>query len=155
MTYHQNRLFDPGADPCLPKRRNPGGASANKNGRTAEATIYCLLKEMGYRVLSQAYIGAGIRGRIRVDVVLVGHPSWPEGLNFECKWQESSGTADEKIVLLVDDILRNYPGQTILVIDGGGARQSIVDYVKSKVDGVKLIGVMSLQELLIWVNANL
>lgn len=140
--------------PCLPPQQQ--GQLANMAGKRAEATIYCMIKELGYRVERQYPICIGIHGG-QMNADLYVHPTkkFPKGIIIESKWQGSSGSADEKFCFLELNIRTRYPAPTIVVLDGGGARPGMVEWFKAQVDGQKLIGVLSLMEFLLWVNHNL
>lgn len=142
--------------PAAPDMKDKQGRRANKTGRRAEATIYCTFKESGYLVYRQHAIGLGIYGHeIKVDLFIQGIPKYPKGLIIESKWQQSLGSVDEKFPFLISNIKQCYPCPAIIVHGGGKAKAGGIDYLKSEVDGDKLIGVFTLEELLIWINNNL
>ena len=128
------------------------GRKANNSGQTAEDVIYCLFKERGYPVKRQVPIGANIYGHpTRVDLVIERLPGFEAGLIIERKWQAVAGSTDEKYVFLAQNIKQCYPHPTILLADGGGAKPGAIKWLKTQVDGHKLIGVFSLNELLNWI----
>ena len=133
-----------------------GGRRAVTSGRSAEHVIGCLLEERGYKVryqyvLSQKSI---FNTEIKVDVFCQGIPQFRNGLIVESKWQDSSGTAIQKIAYSISNIKQVYPTQTILVIDGKytkeGAGKNAVDWAKTQTDN-KLIHVFTLNEFMTWV----
>ena len=145
------QLFDV---PCVKPRSQ--GAQANSNGKNAEATIYCILKERGYDVRQQQTIGIGLYNTpIRVDVMVMPCSRFPAGLIIESKWQETAGSADEKFPYLVINIKRFYPMPCIVVLDGDGYRDGAANYLRSEVDGKSLQHVFSFAEFLTWCNRNL
>lgn len=142
--------------PCLPKTKNSQGQQAVKSGRAAEATIYCILKERGFQVERQAVVGDSIRGgEIRADFLVHGVTQFPNGLIIESKWQETPGTADEKLFGLALDIEQRYPYPTIVIAAGGGARTAIIDWLRNQVNGGRLYAVFDFDEFLSWVIRNL
>ena len=132
------------------------GQQAVKTGATAEATIYCILKERGFTVQRQVVIGMSIyKTELRADFYIAPCSRLPAGLIIESKWQESAGSVDEKYSYLVENIRARYPAPCIIILDGGGYRPGAAEWVRSQVDGVKLIGVYTFSEFLTWCNRNL
>lgn len=140
--------------PCLPIQTQ--GQRANMTGRRAEAIIYCIIKELGYRIERQYPVCVGIHGgEIKADFYIHPTNKFPKGVIIESKWQESSGSADEKFCFLELNIRTRYPSPTIVVYGGGKARQGMVDWFRAQADGQKLIAVLSFEEFILWVNRNL
>ncbi len=91
---------------------------------------------------------------IRCDFV-VYHPDLsPSDYIIECKWQEQSGSADEKFPWLVANIRERYPHQTIIVLDGGGYRESARQWLLRQVDD-RLIHVFTIGQFLKWANRRI
>lgn len=65
---------------------------------------------------------------IRCDVIIYHPIKHPNNLVIECKYQKNKGTADEKIVYLVENIKKHYIHDTILVIEGDGFRGGVLDH---------------------------
>ncbi|MCO5195546.1 MAG: hypothetical protein M9930_19985 [Anaerolineae bacterium] len=136
-------------------REEAAGAKANRSGKTAEDTIYCLFKERGYTVQRQMRIKPNIYGhRQHVDFFIKGIAWLPDGLIIESKWQNSRGSTDEKFPYLVLNLKSTYPCPTIIMADGGGAKEGALDWLREQVDGEKLIGVFNFTELLTWIVNN-
>jgi hypothetical protein len=74
---------------------------------------------------------------------------------FESKWQEVQGTADEKLCYLVANIRSCYPCPAIVIAGGSGARPGAIKWLRSQVDGVKLYAVFHVEEFVSWCNRNL
>ncbi len=133
------------------------GQQANFSGSAAEEAILHILKTKGYSVrrrhkLSEKSLHGG---RIFVDFMVGGIHRFPNGLIIESKWQDDQGSADEKIVFLIENIKRKYTAPTMIVYGGGGARAGIIDFARSQVDNQKLIAVLSFEEFLSWAIRNL
>jgi len=154
--FKQLELLDAGDVPCLQRTEHTQGKKAQSSGRTAEATIYCVFKERGYKVSKQVKAGTSIYGQqLRADLFIDGIPGFDRGLIIESKWQSTGGSVDEKYVYLVKNIESGrYPCPVAIVLDGGGYKQGAEDWLKKQVDGNKLYAVWSLMELLKWINAN-
>lgn len=152
----QSRLdgFSIADRPCLPPQQQ--GQRANMTGKRAEATIYCIIKELGYEIDRQFPVCVGIHGgEMKADFYVHPTSGFPQGIIIESKWQEVPGSADEKYCFLIENIRSKYPAPTIVVYGGGGARQGMVDWMRNQVDGRRVLAVLSLEEFLTWVNRNL
>jgi hypothetical protein len=144
------------AEPCVKRVAQQQGARANMTGQRAEDTIFCILKEWGYTVYRQYPACIGIHGgQVYVDFFVTSAPGFPDGLIIESKWQERSGSVDEKLTFLERNIKARFPCPAIVICGGGGAREGMVEWMKNQVDGIKLIGVFSFEEFLTWANKNL
>jgi hypothetical protein len=89
------------------------------------------------------------------DFWLDGAPSFPNGLAIEVKWQQSSGSVDEKFPYLVLNIKTRYPCPAIVIADGGGQRPGALNWLREQVDNQSLLAVASLAEFLAWANKRL
>ena len=100
-------------------------------------------------------IGASIYGLpLLTDFWVRGAPGFPDGLAIEVKWQQSTGSVDEKFPYLVLNIQQCYPCPAIVVADGGGQRPGALHWLRGQVSG-NLLGIFSLAEFLAWANRNL
>jgi hypothetical protein len=152
----QTSLFNMKNNPCLPSNKSQQGQQAVRSGRAAEALIYCILSQRGYQVDRQAFVGQSIKGgEIRADFLVHGIKQFPDGLIIESKWQETPGTADEKLFGLALDIQTNYPCPTIVVVAGGGAREQIVTWLRNQVNGGILYAVFDFEQFLTWAIRSL
>ena len=141
----------------------------NKTGNNLESFVDSALRTQGYRQVEeselQAYIvneksgyyarqvklGKGIYGTgIQADFMICRDSS-KQPLIIECKWQQSGGTADEKLPFLVTNIRERYPHQTCVVIDGPGFRPGAITWLKQMKDK-KIVAVLQMQEFQTWVN---
>lgn len=153
---NQSSFLNVQVKPCGKTIKSAQGQQAVRSGRAAEATIYCIIKERGYEVHRQAFVGNSIKGgEIRADFLINGTPQFPEGLIIESKWQEVAGTADEKLFGLAIDIQQCYPLPTIVIVAGGGAREPIVAWLRRQVNGGTLYAVFDFEQFLTWAIRNL
>ena len=131
------------------------GRKANRAGKTVEDVIYCIFKERGYQVERQYDIGHNVYGHNhRCDFYILGVPGFNNGLIIESKWQSVNGSVDEKYPFLVANVKSVYPAPCLIVADGGGMKDGALEWLKGQVDGVKLIAVFSMEELIKWVINN-
>jgi len=147
----------------------PKSNRANKNGNSLEAYVDGVLRNQGYREVDdrdianyivnehpghyarQVKLGKGIYGTgIKTDFVVYRRDA-KAPLIIECKWQESGGTADEKLPFLVANVRECYPYETCVVIDGAGFRPGAVEWLKRQKDR-KIVGVFRMQEFQTWAN---
>lgn len=140
----------------LPRRQTASqGKQATQSGRTLEDLIWNVLLDHGCTVIRQHPIGAGLYGHpIKVDFFVTGIGKYPNGLIVESKWQEMPGSVDEKFPYMVENIKQYYPCPTIVVYGGSGSKAGALRWLKRQTDE-KLIGVFSIDELLIWAIRNL
>lgn len=155
------------------------GAKANRAGYVLETTVEGTLRGHGYfpvgspvrknyrenilnsllpkRYARNVYIGQGIyQTDLYVDFYIIGSTAIPSGLIIECKWQESSGSVDEKFPYLNLNIKDCYREPTIVVVGGKGMRQGAVDWFQKQVNhNQNLLGVHKLEIFIAWANKNL
>ena len=119
----------------------------------------CLLSSNSQpkRYARQAYIGQGIYGSdIYVDFYIIGAASLAYGLIIECKWQQTSGSVDEKLPYLNLNIQNCYPEQAIVLIDGGGMKPQAISWLNKQVNiNQNLLAVHDLSSFIVWSNNNL
>jgi hypothetical protein len=153
------------------------GGRANKSGNILEANVETIFKEYNYflvgnhvhkdlifnaallpkRYGKEVYIGTGIyQTELKVDFYVLGIPNLSSGLIIECKWQESSGSVDEKFPYLNLNIQHSYPAPTIVILGGAGMREGASNWLKARVnDNHNLLGVLSLDRFIAWANKHL
>ena len=68
----------------------------------------------------------------KVDFLIVNPDLFPDGLVIECKWQQVSGSVDEKYPYLLFNIIKTAI-PTIVLIDGKGYRQAALKFLKDEV----------------------
>lgn len=88
------------------------------------------------------------------DFWVRGAPNFPQGLAVEVKWQQSTGSVDEKFPYLALNIQQCYPCPAIVIADGGGQRPGALQWLRGQVSG-NLLAVFSLSEFLAWANRYL
>ena len=131
--------------------------AANRSGRTLEDVIASVLRSKGIPHEPQATLTqCSIYGRdTRVDFLVRPCGSIPRGLIIEARWQDVTGSAEEKLPYLVLNIKRSYPCPAIIVIDGHGFSGGALGWLRAEVDGEKLLAVMSIREFISWCNRKI
>ena len=105
--------------------------------------------------VAQYPIGPSIYGLpLNADFWVFGAPLFPSGLVIEVKWQQSTGSVDEKFPYLVHNIKECYPCPALVIADGGGQRPGALQWLRDQA-GDNLLAVFSLAEFLAWANRNL
>lgn len=124
------------------------GRQANSNGRAFEEMIAQRLRSSGYQQIQNCpksfqspFFVPQMRGRfvsiygtdMRVDF-FVWHPSkYPNGLVIECKYQETSGSADEKFPYTIAN-LRKTGIPAILLVMGSGPKRCAIEWCMQQQD---------------------
>lgn len=147
------------------------GSRANYTGDMLEDVIEHVLIRKGYELVpkskfqastyleqptfsKQFPIAKSIYGTdLFCDFVLFHPDKYPECLIIESKWQQSSGSVDEKFPYLVANIREQYPAATIVVLDGGGYKFGAEQWLRRQVDD-KLIHVFNMMEFQRWSNSD-
>lgn len=158
------------------------GGLANKQGRVLESTVVSVftahgLREVPYRKWNKSPQAFGdevlIRGMPYKSIY--GHDGKTEFLaiskrlnmkvRIECKWQQSSGSVDEKFPYLYLNCVYAMPeDHIIIIIDGGGAKEAAVRWLRKAAEERQLtditnshkrIQVLSLTEFIVWGNTAL
>ena len=123
-----------------------GKANAVKSGNDLEKQVAHIGAELGLTVERQVQVGRRIWGaRRRIDVVLK-HPETRVSLGLECKYQGSSGSAEEKIPATIEDI-KAWPIRGIVVYSGVGFSENIKSFLLSTGMAVELVDVRKWLEL--------
>lgn len=136
-------------------RRTQGGQAAS-NGRFAENIIDSTLRLKGYQPDRQRVVGIGIFDTpIHADFYLAQAPNFQAGLIIESKWQETQGTADEKLCYLVNNIRYCFPCPVIIIAGGQGARTGAIQWLRAQADGIHIYAVYNLEEFVSWCNRTL
>ena len=126
------------------------GAQANSNGNHLEEAVEQILKRNGYKEVDKSHftsfsqvadqsvyskqvnIGQTIYDTKRICDFIIFHPvKFPNRLIIECKWQQSSGSVDEKYPFLVLNI-EELEIETIIVLDGGGFKKGADIWLRSQ-----------------------
>ncbi len=155
------------------------GGLANSSGNTLETTIVGTLTSKGFVLVNyrewqrhperygQELLLRNVPYKTIYDhsgntEFLIKSVKYQMEVRIECKWQQSSGSVDEKFPYLYLNCIERMPErQIIIIVDGGGAKAGAITWLK-KVSQIKQylspdpvdkqISVMNLSEFLIWAN---
>ena len=155
------------------------GGLANSSGNTLERMVIATFESKGFEVeMYRKWIkkperyGSELLLRNVPYETIYGHNGNTEFLilsqvynleiRIECKWQQSSGSVDEKFPYLYLNCIEKMPESTIIIIvDGGGAKLGAVEWLRLAAKSSrywkddkpqKEILVMNLQEFIVWAN---
>ena len=151
------------------------GEKANKTGNLLEQFVEQMLNTKGYiefwnhkptafenriniggkQYLKQLPVGKTIYDTQRkCDFFIVNKELFPNNLIVECKWQQVSGSVDEKYPFLLFNIIKTgIP--TIIIIDGSGYKPKAVAWLKNQVSpSSALVGVWNMAEFQTKANNN-
>lgn len=155
------------------------GTVANWTGNTLERTIVGTLVSKGFEVVNyrEYFKKPGIYGdelllRNVPFTTIYGHKGNTEfllkskkynlNIRIEAKWQQTSGSVDEKFPYLYLNCIETMPeNDIIIIIDGGGAKEGAVNWLKNAAKSHKYtnenqkdktVRVMNLTEFLTWAN---
>lgn len=142
-----------------------------KTGRNFEKNIEAQLINLGYIKVkaskfldysnlsdgkyfaSQFNLGKNIYNTDQIVDFIISRKN-DKPLVIQAKWQQSTGSVDEKFPYLITNLKEKSQFDSLIVIDGGGYREGAVVWMKEQVDD-KLIGVFSYTEFMIWSNNEL
>ncbi|BAU64345.1 hypothetical protein STA3757_17170 [Stanieria sp. NIES-3757] len=155
------------------------GGTANRQGKILEKTIIPTFEARGFDVIQYSdwskkkdKYGTELLLKHVPYTTIYGHQGYTEFLarseryslnhRIECKWQQSSGSVDEKFPYLYLNCIEAMPEQNIIIITGGGGmKEGVIRWLKRVVlerrylpDGVeeKNINIFSLEEFILWAN---
>ena len=84
----------------------------------------------GIHLYEEVSLGTSIIGKQRRIDLLVVHPATGDSLALECKYQDSSGTADEKIPYALQDLATlRIPG--VIAYAGSGFSEGVLHLLQS------------------------
>ena len=107
-----------------------GKATAVKNGNELKRIVVEVGTSLQLAAMTEVKVGRRIWGSVRnIDVVLTD-PDTRQRIGIECKYQGSSGTAEEKIQATLEDI-RAWPIKGLVVIAGSGFSPNMRGYLIS------------------------
>lgn len=108
----------------------PGRSAAPNNGKDLEDAVARVAEGLGLRVRRQVEVARRIWGaKRRIDLVLT-EPATRKTLGLECKFQGTTGTAEEKLPATVQDIAA-WPIPGLIVFSGEGFTENMKSFLHS------------------------
>lgn len=114
-----------------------GLAAAVESGTKLQEAVVELSRRLGLDVREQVRVGRRLWGSERKIDVIVTHRESRRSLGLECKYQGSSGTAEEKIPATISDIAA-WPIPGLVVFAGDGFSPNMRSYLLSTGKAVEL-----------------
>lgn len=115
----------------------PGKSTAVLSGNDLRDRVADVGRALGLEVATEVAVGRRVWGaRRKIDVVLK-HPETRVSLGVECKFQGTSGSAEEKIPATIQDITA-WPIRGIVVYAGVGFSKNMESYLLSTGMAVEL-----------------
>lgn len=106
----------------------PGRGTAPRAGEELKQKVIKLAENLGLKTASEVKAARRLWGaKRRIDVVLTDEKTG-KVLGIECKYQGTSGSAEEKIPATIEDIT-HWPIEGIVVIDGEGFSKNMQGYL--------------------------
>ena len=101
-----------------------GKALAVANGDELVKAVVLLAGGLGLESHEQVRVARRIWGAVRHINVVVTHPQTRKTLGIECKYQAVTGTAEEKIPAVINDIAA-WPIPGLVVFEGAGFTENM------------------------------
>jgi hypothetical protein len=150
---------------------DPQGKAAATNGLRLEAKVEAELEKLGMHVMSHrefesGFIAApeGSKGLLLKRVPHItpygtqGYHEFslrgvvPGNVRIECRSQQVAGTADEKLMYLLDSVKIMQEGVSWIILDGDGFRPGAKDWIKKSADAVKYKKIKVFNSFAEWKN---
>ena len=108
----------------------PGRKTAKETGTDLERRVIRLVEGLELEARHGVRVGRRLWGNVRIIDVVARDPVSRTTLGLECKFQGSTGTAEEKLPALIKDI-EAWPIPGIVVFDGPGFSANMRVYLYS------------------------
>lgn len=108
----------------------PGKGTAPRSGDELKRNVVALAQRMGLKAGTEVKAARRLWGQRRYIDVVITDEKTGKRLGVECKYQATSGTAEEKIPATIQDIA-HWPIPGIVVIDGEGFSANMQGYLMS------------------------
>lgn len=108
----------------------PGRATAVANGEQLKRAVSELATNLGLEARTEVKVGRRLWGAERRIDVVITEPTTRLRLGVECKYQGTSGTAEEKIPATIEDI-KAWPIRGIITVAGEGFSANMRGYLRA------------------------
>lgn len=105
-----------------------GRAAAVASGDALCKAVVALAQSLGLQAREQYRCGRRIWGAERLIDIVLTHPETHRRLGLECKFQGTSGSAEEKIPAIIQDIAA-WPIPGLVVFSGAGFSTNIKSFL--------------------------
>lgn len=114
-----------------------GKGKAVHSGKDLEHSVIAIGEKLDLEIRSQVRVGRRIWGAGRVIDVVLTEPIMRTSIGLECKYQGSTGSAEEKIPTTIQDI-QAWPIRGLVVFAGEGFSDNMRAYLHSTGMAVEL-----------------
>jgi hypothetical protein len=114
-----------------------GRAAAVASGDALCKAVVALGESIGLQTREQYRCGRRIWGAERLIDVVLTHPETHRRLGLECKFQGTSGSAEEKIPAIIQDIAA-WPIPGLVVFSGSGFSSNIKSFLVASGRAIEL-----------------
>lgn len=140
------------AQRILSRRLSPG-ARAGTSGAIGEAVVEAILDKLDIPFEDQVRLEESIYGHpFKVDFEIPRGVLARSPVIIEVKWQSTTGSADEKLPYLVQNIKFHYPWPAVIVYGGTGWRPGAIAWLRMQRDGHRLLAVLNVDEFVDWAS---
>lgn len=108
----------------------PRRGTAPRSGDELKQRVVDLAQGLGLKAQTEVKAARRLWGRERYIDVVITDEKTGKRLGVECKFQATSGTAEEKIPATIQD-MEHWPIEGIVVIDGKGFSEHMQGYLMS------------------------
>lgn len=108
----------------------PGKGTAPKSGDELKQNVVALAQRLGLKAETEVKAARRLWGQRRYIDVVITDEKTGKRLGVECKYQATSGTAEEKVPATIQDIA-HWPIPGIVVIGGEGFSSNMQGYLMS------------------------
>src|SRR6266436_3318456 len=115
-----------------------GKALAVSNGEELAKAVVVLAAQLGLETHEQVRVARRIWGAIRHIDVVITHSQTRKTLGIECKYQAVTGTAEEKIPSVINDIAA-WPIPGLVVFAGEGFTENMKLFLISTGKAVEFV----------------
>jgi len=108
----------------------PGGSKSSGSGKRLVEQVKKTAESLGLQARTEVRVGRRLWGAARRIDLVVSDRSTRRSLGIECKYQQTSGSAEEKTLATIKDI-EAWPIPGLLVFDGSGFSANMRGYLYS------------------------
>lgn len=88
---------------------------------------------------------------LKCDFIVYHPEKQKECIVIECKWQQSGGSVDEKYPFLVENLKKQSPYKSIIILDGNEYKKGAENWLRKQADK-KLLHIFNMSEFKVWSN---
>lgn len=119
---------------------------ATDNHRNLVSRLVAVCAAHGIEYVERVIVGQTPYKRpFKVDLVLRGVPRYPNGIGIVGRYQDTTGSADEKLIYLAFCIRRSQL-PCLVILDGGGWQDGALEWLEGQRAG-NLVAILTVEDL--------